>query len=208
MGKSRKVGSAQRVGVKASSLDLFGAGQGANDYAVGTSDGVEAARAIKLEPDESAWDVGLPWDRKRSRPDDRGQRVEKTRRDYARDTGRLDIRKKHECPQQPGPCIYVDCSRRLARRTSRRTEVTRQRQRCCLGVLRQGSLMTLGARLLGTDPREEVCEVLRKVRTGVFLPDETWSGRWKQKHAAVAGKTSAREDQESGGPHQGVAAAR
>ena len=33
------------------------AGQGANDNAVGTPDGVEPTRAIKLEPDESAWDV-------------------------------------------------------------------------------------------------------------------------------------------------------
>ena len=40
-----------------------------------TPDGVEAARAIKLEPDESAWDLelllsvkGLPWDRERRDP--------------------------------------------------------------------------------------------------------------------------------------------
>ena len=44
-------------------LGLYGAGQCANDHAVGAPDGVEAARAIKLEPDESAW--GLPRDRKR-----------------------------------------------------------------------------------------------------------------------------------------------
>ena len=56
-------------------LGLFGADQGANDCAVGTPDGVEAARAIKLEPAESAWDVELllsvkelPWDRKRRDP--------------------------------------------------------------------------------------------------------------------------------------------
>ena len=57
--------------MKASSWDSCGAGEGANDYAIGTPDDVEAARAIKREPDESAWDVehllnvkGLPWDRK------------------------------------------------------------------------------------------------------------------------------------------------
>ena len=32
----------------------FGAGLGANDYAVGTPQGVEAARALKLEPHEIA----------------------------------------------------------------------------------------------------------------------------------------------------------
>ena len=36
---------------------LFGAGQGATDNAVGTPDRVEAPRAIKLGPDESAWDL-------------------------------------------------------------------------------------------------------------------------------------------------------
>ena len=63
---------------------LFGAGQGANDYAVGAPDGVEAARAIMLEPDDSAWDaelllsaMELPWDRKRRDPT-MGQRAENT----------------------------------------------------------------------------------------------------------------------------------
>ena len=53
-------------------LELFGAGQGANDCSVGAPDGVEAARTFKLEPDGSAWDVELllsvkvlPWGRKR-----------------------------------------------------------------------------------------------------------------------------------------------
>ena len=47
----------------------------ADEYAIGTPDGVEAARAIKLEPDESARVVEfllsvkrLPWDRKRRVP--------------------------------------------------------------------------------------------------------------------------------------------
>ena len=34
-----------------------GAGQRAINFAVGAPNGVEATRAIKLEPDESAWDV-------------------------------------------------------------------------------------------------------------------------------------------------------
>ena len=55
---------ASRIGAESRSrggifLGLFGAGQGANDYSVGTPDGVEAARAIKLEPDVSARDVEL-----------------------------------------------------------------------------------------------------------------------------------------------------
>jgi hypothetical protein len=44
--------------------------RGPNDYAVGTPDGVMAARAIKLMPEEDAWDSelvlavkGVPWDR-------------------------------------------------------------------------------------------------------------------------------------------------
>ena len=64
-------------------LGLFGAGQDANDYAVGTPDGVEAARAIKLEPDESAWDVelllsvkGATMGPQAARPDDQGQNAE------------------------------------------------------------------------------------------------------------------------------------
>ena len=41
------------------SLELFGAGQSANDHAVGTPDGVVTARAIALEPDKSVRDVEL-----------------------------------------------------------------------------------------------------------------------------------------------------
>ena len=64
-------------------MGLFGAGQGANDCTVGTPDGDAAKQAIKLEPDDSAWDVEhlwsvkeLPLDRKRR--DDQGQRAENT----------------------------------------------------------------------------------------------------------------------------------
>ena len=56
-------------------LGLCCAGQSANDDAVEPPDGVKAARAIKLEADESAWDVelhlsvkGRLWDRKRRDP--------------------------------------------------------------------------------------------------------------------------------------------
>ena len=51
-------------------LGVLGGGGGANDYAIGTPDGVITARAIKLMPAAEAWDVelllsvrGLPWDR-------------------------------------------------------------------------------------------------------------------------------------------------
>ena len=40
-------------------LGWFGAGQGANEYAIGTLGGVEAGRAVKLEPEERAWPVEL-----------------------------------------------------------------------------------------------------------------------------------------------------
>ena len=53
-------------------LGLIGGGSGANDYAIGTPDGVVSGRAIKLLPAGSAWDPelllsvkGLPWDRTR-----------------------------------------------------------------------------------------------------------------------------------------------
>ena len=53
-------------------LGIFGAGMGASDYAIGTPEGVQAGRAIKLLPVRDAWDSelllavrGLPWDRKR-----------------------------------------------------------------------------------------------------------------------------------------------
>ena len=88
-------------------LGLFGAWQRANDYAVGTPDGMEAARAIKLEPDESAWDVllsslkGLPWDRNATLRSGSA----------CRGPGRVYIRKNVEIPkyvQTPG------CEGRLA----------------------------------------------------------------------------------------------
>ena len=51
---------------------MLGHGGGANDYAIGTPDGVVPGRAIKLMPESDAWDVelllavkGLPWDRQR-----------------------------------------------------------------------------------------------------------------------------------------------
>lgn len=57
------------------SRELFGAGQGTSDYAIGTPDGVEADRAIKLGLEKSAWNVGfllrvkgLLWDGKRAGP--------------------------------------------------------------------------------------------------------------------------------------------
>ena len=66
-------------------LGLFGADQGANDCAVGAPDGVEAARAIFLQPDEGAWDVELLLSVKGAamgppamRPDDQGQHAENT----------------------------------------------------------------------------------------------------------------------------------
>ena len=69
--------------MKAPFLGLLGVRQGANDYAVGAPDGVEAARVIELEPNESAWDEELllsmnwlSWDG--TRPDDQGQHVENT----------------------------------------------------------------------------------------------------------------------------------
>ena len=34
-----------------------GGGVGASDYAIGTPDGVQTARAIKLVPESDAWDI-------------------------------------------------------------------------------------------------------------------------------------------------------
>ena len=56
-------------------LGILGGGVGASDYAVGTPDGVQPARAIKMVPEVDAWDIelllavkGLPWDRRRADP--------------------------------------------------------------------------------------------------------------------------------------------
>ena len=56
-------------------LGILGGGVGASDYAIGTPDGVQPARAIKMVPEIDAWDTGLllaikglPWDRRRADP--------------------------------------------------------------------------------------------------------------------------------------------
>ena len=56
-------------------LGVIGGGLGANNYAIGTPEGVKAGRAIKLVPQEECWDSelllsvkGLPWDRQRRDP--------------------------------------------------------------------------------------------------------------------------------------------
>ena len=56
-------------------LGILGGGVGAGDYATGTPDGVQTARAIKLVPESDAWDIELllavnwlPWDRRRADP--------------------------------------------------------------------------------------------------------------------------------------------
>ena len=56
-------------------LGILGVGVGASDYAIGTPDEVQTARAIKFVPESDAWDVellltvkGLPWDRRRADP--------------------------------------------------------------------------------------------------------------------------------------------
>ena len=56
-------------------LGILGGGVGAGDYAIGTPDGVQPARAIKMVPEIDAWDIelllavkGLPWDRRRADP--------------------------------------------------------------------------------------------------------------------------------------------
>ena len=56
-------------------LGILGGGVGVSDYAIGTPDGVQAARAIKMVPEIDAWDIellpevkGLPWDRQRADP--------------------------------------------------------------------------------------------------------------------------------------------
>ena len=52
-------------------LGILGGGVGASDYAIGTPDGVQPARVIKMVPEIDAWDIelllavkGLPWDRR------------------------------------------------------------------------------------------------------------------------------------------------
>ena len=56
-------------------LGILGGGVGASDYAIGTPDGVQPARAINMVPEIDAWDIelllavkGLPWDRRRVDP--------------------------------------------------------------------------------------------------------------------------------------------
>ena len=52
-------------------LGILRGGVGASDFAIGTPDGVQPARAIKMVPEIDAWDIelllavkGLPWDRR------------------------------------------------------------------------------------------------------------------------------------------------
>ena len=71
------------VGMKDMFLGLFGAGQGAIDHSFGAPGGVDAARAIKLEPDASAWEVllecaGAAMGPQATRPIDQGRRAENT----------------------------------------------------------------------------------------------------------------------------------
>ena len=40
-------------------LGILGGGVGASDYAIGTPDGVQPARAIKMVPEIDAWDIEL-----------------------------------------------------------------------------------------------------------------------------------------------------
>ena len=56
-------------------LGIHSGGVGASDYAIGTPDGVQPARAIKMVPEIDAWDIelllavkGLPWDRRQADP--------------------------------------------------------------------------------------------------------------------------------------------
>ena len=56
-------------------LGILRGGVGASDYAIGTPDGVQPARAIKMVPEIDAWGIelllavkGLPWDRRRADP--------------------------------------------------------------------------------------------------------------------------------------------
>ena len=56
-------------------LGILGGRVGASDYAIGTPDGVQPARAMKMVPEIDAWDIdlllavkGLPWDRRRANP--------------------------------------------------------------------------------------------------------------------------------------------
>ena len=56
-------------------LGILGGGVGASDYAIGTPDGVQPARAIKILPEIDAWDIelllavkGRPWNRRRADP--------------------------------------------------------------------------------------------------------------------------------------------
>ena len=53
-------------------LGILGGGVGASDYAIGTPDGVQPARAISMIPEINAWDIelllGLPLDRRRADP--------------------------------------------------------------------------------------------------------------------------------------------
>ena len=56
-------------------LGILDGGVGASDHAIGTPDGVQPARAIKMVPEIDAWDIelllavkGLPWDRRRADP--------------------------------------------------------------------------------------------------------------------------------------------
>ena len=56
-------------------LGILDGGVGASNYAIGTPDGVQLARATKMVPEIGAWDIelllavkGLPWDRRRADP--------------------------------------------------------------------------------------------------------------------------------------------
>ena len=56
-------------------LGILGGGVGASDFAIGTPDGVQPARAIKMVLGIDAWDIelvlavkGLRWDRRRADP--------------------------------------------------------------------------------------------------------------------------------------------
>ena len=56
-------------------LGILGGGVGASDYATGSPDGVQPARAIKMVPEIDAWNIelllavkGLPWDCRRADP--------------------------------------------------------------------------------------------------------------------------------------------
>ena len=40
-------------------LGILGGGVGASDYAIGTPDGLQPARAIKMVPEIHAWDIEL-----------------------------------------------------------------------------------------------------------------------------------------------------